>query len=139
MKCVIVDDELEHLNICKKFANELRGFSVVGFQSPMKALRYIQSNYVDMIILDWRMPELNGSIFIDQLKKMELDNMPEVVICSAENDSNKVLEMIGQGIVGYIVKPYKKDALQNQLRLIQQRQADNAKHAVEMWKISSGF
>jgi DNA-binding response OmpR family regulator len=56
---MVVDDEDDILTIFKK-GLELHGYSVDGFKEPRNALINFKIGYYDMILLDVRMPGING-------------------------------------------------------------------------------
>ena len=77
---LIVDDEK---NILKLYEKEFReeGYDVIVATSGLEALQKLDKNPVDLVILDIRMPELNG---VDTLKKiMESPSKPPIILNSA--------------------------------------------------------
>lgn len=58
-KLLLVDDEVDITSILK-IGLEKEGFEVDAFNKPEKALSQFKPNYYDAIILDVRMPGMNG-------------------------------------------------------------------------------
>jgi DNA-binding response OmpR family regulator len=56
---LLVDDELDILSTLKR-SLEMRGYSVTVFNEPERALADFKPNFYDLIILDVRMPGING-------------------------------------------------------------------------------
>ena len=65
-----VDDEPDITNVLKK-ALERHGFTVDTFNDPQAALASFQPMYYDLIIIDIRMPKINGFDLYRQLKKRD--------------------------------------------------------------------
>ena len=58
-KILLVDDELDIINSLK-MGLQKEGFEVYVYNDPQKALEEFKANFYDLIILDIRMPKLNG-------------------------------------------------------------------------------
>lgn len=98
---LLVDDEPIVLNTLANGLNAL-GYKVTTYDTPASALDSYKRNHPDIVILDYRMPEMNGL----QLAKamMEVCHRP-IIMLSAYNDLPLVREAIGVGITNYLVKP----------------------------------
>ena len=77
---LIVDDEKNILKLYEKEFKE-EGHDVMIATSGLEALQKLEKNAVDLVILDIRMPELNG---VETLKKiMESPSKPPIILNSA--------------------------------------------------------
>ena len=77
---LIVDDEKNILKLYEKEFKE-EGHDVMIATSGLEALQKLEKNSVDLVILDIRMPELNG---VETLKKiMESPSNPPIILNSA--------------------------------------------------------
>ena len=77
---LIVDDEKNILKLYEKEFKE-EGHDVMIATSGLEALQKLEKNSVDLVILDIRMPELNG---VETLKKiMESPSKPPIILNSA--------------------------------------------------------
>ena len=80
------------------------------------ALLKLYWNDVDLVISDWRMPEMNGLEFYKQAKADGLiDNVP-VLMVSAEKEKIKVIEAAKEGINDYVIKPIDLMVMQEKVR-----------------------
>src|SRR5215467_13091361 len=79
-RILIVDDETD-INIVLREILESNGFSVDSFDNPHNALENFRPHYYDLLILDIKMPEMNGFTFYREIKK--LDEMMKVCILTA--------------------------------------------------------
>lgn len=79
-KVLLVDDEPDNIRI---FTIALRdsGFEVDAFEDPKLALSTFKTNYYDLVILDVRMPHIQGDQLYDKLR--EIDSKFKVCILSA--------------------------------------------------------
>ncbi len=69
-RIAVVDDELNITNVLKK-GLEHQGFAVDTFNDPHSALASFQPKYYDLMIIDIRMPRINGFDLYRQLKKRD--------------------------------------------------------------------
>jgi two-component system response regulator ChvI len=69
-RIAIVDDEPDITNVIKK-GLEHHGFAVDTFNDPHAALASFQPKYYDLMIIDIRMPIINGFDLYRQLKKRD--------------------------------------------------------------------
>ena len=68
-----------------------------------------QNNHIDIIITDINMPKLNGLEMVEKIRA--IDNDIPILILSAHNESNFLMDSIKLGIDGYILKPIDIDQL----------------------------
>ena len=69
-RIAVVDDEPDITNVLKK-GLERNGFTVDTFNDPQAALASIPPRYYDLVIIDIRMPRINGFDLYRQLKKRD--------------------------------------------------------------------
>jgi CheY-like chemotaxis protein len=84
MKRILVVDDEESIRLL--FQEELTdiGYEVVTAESGEEALRMVKQQKPDLITLDIRMAQMDGSEFLQELRKMYRD-LP-VVVCTAYDD-----------------------------------------------------
>jgi len=101
-KILVVDDVEEVLHStrnCLKF----EGMNVECIQNPIEALEYLKNNDVDVLLLDFFMPQMNGDKFIEELRKF--NNETIIILRTGYSDQVPPLEMIDTlKIQGYIDK-----------------------------------
>src|SRR5918998_4498499 len=69
-KILVVDDEAELTTLCS-LALEYYGFKVDTFNNPQKALSNYKPGYYDLVILDIKMPNMDGFELYDEIKKKD--------------------------------------------------------------------
>ena len=98
---LLVDDEAIVVNTLVHGLKAL-GYQVTGLESAKQALLHYQQQPPDLVITDYRMPEMNG---VEMARRMiEITHRP-IIMLSAFNDLPLVREAIDVGISAYLVKP----------------------------------
>jgi DNA-binding response OmpR family regulator len=70
IKVLIVDDEPD-VNLTLKMVLEEKSFEVITFTNPMSALANFRKGLYDLLILDVRMPNMNGFQLYREIKKID--------------------------------------------------------------------
>jgi len=101
-KIIIIDDDVQVLESVKD-ALEVRDMQIKTFSNPIEGLEYLKNNTVDVLILDYYMPEMNGSEVVEKLR--EFNNNTIVILQTGYADQIPPLEMIDKiNIQGYVDK-----------------------------------
>ena len=79
-RILVVDDEPD-VNITLRKVLEKNGFIVDSYEDPFLALDNFKPHYYDLLILDIKMPEMNGFTFYREIKK--LDGKMKVCVLTA--------------------------------------------------------
>lgn len=106
-----VDDEIYNLESLQR---TLRGeYRVLTTTSPSEALQLFQSEPVQLIIADQRMPEMTGTELLERMK--QISPHPIRMVLSAYTDIEYLIDAINRGeVYRYITKPWEP----NELRVI---------------------
>jgi two-component system chemotaxis response regulator CheY len=70
---------------------------------------------LDLILLDWNMPNMSGIEFVKALRSLNLPNRIPVVMVTTEGSEGKVSEAKESGADGYLTKPFTADQLRDAL------------------------
>ena len=63
MNCIIIDDEKTSRIIIKKLSSQVENLTVVDeFSSAIQAIKYLNENEIDLVFLDYHMPDFNLSL-----------------------------------------------------------------------------
>lgn len=113
MKVLIVDDSIVMRNIHKNLLIE-HSFSADDLLEARDgdfALITAKRENIDLFLVDWNMPGLNGLDFVKKIRAMQkYVNTPFIMITSEAAKYN-VMEAIEAGVTNYIVKPVKDNVL----------------------------
>lgn len=110
MNIMVVDDEILGVEALER-GLRCKGHQVVTVRSASDALATVASGgcRVDLIVTDYKMPEMNG---IDLLKKIrqEKKRIP-VIMMTALADQRIMADAINSGCDGFLLKPFDLDEL----------------------------
>lgn len=107
---VIVDDEQMVLTSLSAFLNLETKYNVVTFTSAAKALAYIETNDIDLVISDYLMPELDGISFLGKVRDMK-PAVPRIILTGYADKENAIKAINDVGLFQYIEKPWDNDDL----------------------------
>ena len=110
MKTIIVDDEPIMLRSFVRLSGGIEELNIIGqFEDAREALDFAAGHEIELAVLDIAMPFMNGIELAEKLKMIHPHIL--VVFISAFEDYIRESNRIGADY--YIVKPYKKEILQN--------------------------
>lgn len=105
---LLVEDE-ENLHETLKLNLEMEGYSVTSAYDGSEAIKMIQEEYFDLIIMDVMLPEMDG---ITVLENIRLDNNDvPVLILSAKNTGQDRVLGLKKGADDYLTKPFHLEEL----------------------------
>lgn len=85
MRALIVDDNATSLMLLERVVSHIDDCSVVAFHDPFAALTELRSGTIDIALVDYMMPQLNGLEFIARVRAMPgLGNLPIVFVTTNE-------------------------------------------------------
>ncbi len=100
---MIVDDHEIFRSGLRGLLAESEAFRIVAEASNCEdALRHLQSQPIDLVLLDLHLPDVNGVEALQRLKKSS--QSPDVIIISATIDDDTLLEALLADISGYLTK-----------------------------------
>ena len=102
---LIVDDVPENLTVLKQMLEE-QNYRVRPAINGEIALRAVSSSPPEIILLDIRMPEMDGYEFCRRLKSVEKTRSIPVIFISALDELNDKVKAFSLGGVDYITKPF---------------------------------
>jgi len=102
MKILVIDDEQDVVNLFVDILKK-KNYQVEGVLSGKAALDVIDKNKPDIILLDIKMPDMDGIQTLEEIKKK--DPAIEVVMLTAYGYNEKLInESMEKGASGYISK-----------------------------------
>ena len=87
-KIIIVDDDYDIANLFKIFL-ESNGYDVDAYSNPIDALNNFRKQSHDLVILDLKMPKMDGITLYQKIK--EIDD--KVIICLTTADKNLIKDL----------------------------------------------
>jgi two-component system alkaline phosphatase synthesis response regulator PhoP len=105
---LLVEDE-ENLHEALKLNLELEGYEITSALDGAAALRAVQAEYFDLIILDVMLPEMDG-INVTETIRISNNEVP-ILILSARNSSADRVLGLKKGADDYLTKPFNLEEL----------------------------
>lgn len=112
--CLIVDDSRVVRAVARRILEELK-FDVDEAENGQIALDRCGADMPDLVLLDWKMPVLDGLGFLKELRARPNGMTPKVVFCTAESDLPSIQAAIDAGADEYIMKPFDQEIVQSKL------------------------
>jgi len=123
MKILICEDE-EIMLTALEFRLRKQGYTIARAEDGKIAKEKIVSEKPDLIVADIMMPYITGLELIDYIRKELKSNLPVIVISALEQDE-VVLEAFRIGASDFITKPFKPTELILRIKKIFQEQEDS--------------
>ena len=121
---LIVDDVPTNLLLLSEIIGN-QGYSILLASSGLEAIQVLKSKSVSIILLDVRMPDMDGFELCKQVKADSNTNDIPIIFLSAFDDEQSILTGFQVGGVDFISKPFRKEEilarLKNHLRLADMR------------------
>lgn len=121
LKILVVDDQIEARTMMRNMLLELGITQIFEASDGREALEFIDAafDFVDLILCDWNMPQMNGVELLRQLRSVDPD-LPFLMI-TGRGDMESVVEAKSSGVTGYIRKPFSPKQLEAKMRIVMQK------------------
>ena len=107
---LIIDDEKAVAEAAQAIL-EFLGYATTIRLSGLEAVAFCQNSkhHVDLVLLDMVMPDMSGSECFAELRRIRPES--KILLCTGYDRNHAVQELLNQGVVGFIQKPYDLDEL----------------------------
>ncbi len=114
-RILVVDDSLINL---KHVANLLKEDLKVSIaKSGQQAIDICQRQQPDLILLDIKMPDMDGFETLERLKKMETLEQTPILFLTATFDSEVEARAFSVGAADFVLKPFEKSSLLHRINM----------------------
>ncbi|HVN16497.1 MAG TPA: response regulator [Anaerolineales bacterium] len=117
---LVVDDEPGIAMLCNRLLTRA-GFSVTYLTDSRQALGFLENNSVDLLLVDIRMPEVDGFEVIAHARRFQPDIA--VLVMTGYGTVETAIRALRQGVDGLILKPF--DRGNELIEAVQQALVDN--------------
>lgn len=117
MKILIVDDEPLIREVIKEYAY-YEGYEVIEAENGIEAIKQVENNNIDIIVLDIMMPKLDGYSTYKEIKKIK--PIPTIIL-SARSEEYDKLYGFELGVDDYLTKPFSPKELIARIKAITRR------------------
>lgn len=103
---MIVDDQSTGRAILERVVMSIdRNVDVVPFERPLEAMAWASSNAADLVLVDYRMPELDGIEFVKRLRDLPGYAHVPVVMVTVYDDRGVRYGALDAGVTDFLTKP----------------------------------
>ncbi len=114
MRILIVDDEPGMIETLSDIL-ELEGVEVFKIESGLDAVEFIRGNTIDLILMDFKMPGMNGVEAYKKIKKN--NNKVKVIFITAYYQEQLIQKALEEGAFGICHKPLHIPQLLDMIRV----------------------
>lgn len=111
---LVVDDDTSNLALAQKILG--KEYRIAAANSGAVALRYLEKNCPDLILLDINMPEMDGFQVMEMIQQMERFSHVPVIFLTADNDPETETRCFATGAVDFVAKPFIPDVLMSRVK-----------------------
>ena len=105
-KVLIVDDESTGRTILAKIIQQAEDdVSVVSFDNPVMALNWLDTNHPDLIITDYRMPEINGVELIKYIREKPARQDIPIMMITVVSEKSVRYDALEAGATAFLTRP----------------------------------
>lgn len=118
MNALIIDDSRAMRRVLRRIVEPL-GFAVTEAGDGREGLNQLgEMDTVDLILVDWNMPVMNGIEFVQAVRADEKRRDSKLVMVTTETEPLKMARALMAGVDEFVMKPFTSDILVDKLRLI---------------------
>lgn len=117
---LVVDDSMPMRKVLKKTI-KASGFRMADYEEAadgQEALAILKSKWIDIVVTDFNMPNMNGLELVSEMKKDDLLKTIPVLVITTEGSATRVEEFEEKGVAGYIKKPFTPEEIRAKLHEI---------------------
>lgn len=111
---LIVDDNVTNLKIAEKALHEY--YKVILLKSGEQALKYLERNIPDMILLDIYMPDMDGYETYQAIREIPGTAGIPIIFLTADDAAEAEVKGLELGAVDFIVKPFVPQSMQQRIK-----------------------
>ena len=118
---LVIEDEQR---IRESLATRLseRGHDVETVVNALEGIERAVSGAFDVVVLDLGLPDLDG---VEALRMIRAVSEVPIVVATARDDEQDIIDVLNKGADDYVVKPYSADHLEARIRAVLRRSGDS--------------
>jgi len=118
LKAMVVDDSRAIRLILRKTLGKL-GYEVLEAAHGKEAVAALERDpEVNLILVDWNMPEMNGLEFVQYLRARPGYSQVTLMMVTTETEIEQMITALEAGANEYVMKPFTEDIITDKLRLL---------------------
>ena len=112
---LIIDDEPVTLKLLEEQLSPL-GYRIFTSLSGMQGIETAKSLNPNLIMLDLKMPHMDGFQVLKNLREDEITKNIPIMMLTSVKERDTVIKAMRSGVVDYTVKPYDIDSMRNKIK-----------------------
>lgn len=118
MRVMVIDDSQAMRRIISGMLTEA-GHMVAEASNGAEALNILkQVPLVDLVLVDWHMPVMNGLDFVQAVRSDHRLNKIRIMMVTTETGSNEIGHALQAGADEYLMKPFTQEIILKKIRLL---------------------
>ena len=116
---LVIDDSKAMRMILGKHLKEW-GYEVLHAANGREGIEQLELHHekVDLILVDWNMPVMNGCEFVEEVRKDDQYRDKKIVMVTSETEPGKMVKVLMAGLDEFVMKPFTQEILSDKLKLI---------------------
>ncbi|MCL2763896.1 MAG: response regulator [Treponema sp.] len=116
MKLLVVDDS-SVIRMIIKVSIDMLQMEAVEAQNGIEALEILSEKYneIDLVLLDWNMPEMSGYDVLVEIKNNALYKDIPVMMVTTEGQRSNIVAAVKAGAANYLTKPFTSEELEEKI------------------------
>ncbi|NQV50763.1 MAG: response regulator [Candidatus Marinimicrobia bacterium] len=113
---LIIDDDEDIRLILSSVLASIEGLNLRQASSGLEARKILNTQVIDGVILDYRLPDMNGEELLQEIQDSHFSQQPRVLMLSALDDADLKTKWIHMGALAVLKKPFNPFDLLAELR-----------------------
>lgn len=116
---MVVDDSRAMRSILRRTLAEI-GYEVSEAGNGKEALGLLNTGQpkLDLILIDWNMPEMNGLELVKSIRELPAYADTFLMMVTTETEIDQVMLALQAGANEYVMKPFTRDVIETKLKLL---------------------
>ena len=106
---LVIDDDPLMLKVIKDHLHD--EYDVASAKGGTTAYKFLEKKSTDLILLDYEMPDENGPMVFEKIRKMPNGASVPIIFLTGVSDRERIAEVLKLRPAGYILKPVDRDIL----------------------------
>jgi CheY-like chemotaxis protein len=124
-KILIAEDDVVLIDLMKKNIDQL--YEIISARNEFEGLRMVQEHLPDLIIMDIKMPNIDGLNLLGRIRKDINTSDTPVIIISADMNTKYFTTEFKKGTIDYITKPFSAEELYSKIKSVLEKNTLKAK------------
>ncbi len=129
METILVVEDDTDIRELERYTLSTAGYTVLEAEHGKQALEHLQSQHVDLIVLDIMMPVMDGLTTIKTIR-YGMNNSVPVIVVSARGEESDIITALELGADDYVSKPFSAKVLASKIKAVMRRTQEADHHTI---------